>query len=65
MNRLRHTREMRKLNQRQLSELSHTPQALVSAIERGVLKPWPKVVTRFSEVLGIPADELFPDDFNK
>jgi len=56
---------MRKLNQRQLSELSHTPQALVSAIERGVLKPWPKVVTRFSEVLGIPADELFPDDFNK
>lgn len=63
MNKLRQWREIRKLNQRQLSELSHTCQALVSAIERGTLKPWPRVAQRLAEVLGVPANELFPEEW--
>jgi transcriptional regulator with XRE-family HTH domain len=50
------------LNQRELSEASHTPQAIVSALEREVLKPWPKVAQRLSDALGVPADKLFPED---
>ena len=65
MNNLREIRIIKRLNQRQLSELSHTPQSIVSSIERGVLKPWTKVAQRFSGVLGIPPNELFPDDFNR
>ena len=62
MNKVRKVREGKGLNQRELSELSHTPQALVSAIERGVLKPWPKVAERLSDALGIPVENLFPKD---
>ena len=62
MNKVRQAREARELNQRQLSELSHTPQALVSAIERGVLKPWPSVARRLSKALRMSIEELFPDD---
>jgi transcriptional regulator with XRE-family HTH domain len=50
------------LNQRQLSEASHTPQALISAIERGVLKPWPKVAARLSKALNTRVESLFPED---
>jgi len=62
MNRVRQAREVKGLNQRQLSELSHTPQGLVSAIERETLKPWPNVAERLSEALGIPIEDLFPED---
>lgn len=65
MNKLRQVREARGLNQRQLSELSHTPQSLVSAIERGALKPWLRVAERLSEALGIAIEELFPEDKDK
>ena len=65
MNKLRQAREFKGINQRELSELAHTPQALVSAIERGVLKPWPKVVERLSKALRVPSKKLFPDDFKK
>jgi len=50
------------VNQRQLSEASHTPQALISSIERGVLKPWPKVAERLSKALNTPVERLFPED---
>lgn len=63
-NKLRESRIAKGLNQRQLSELSHTPQSLVSSIERNVIKPWPKVIQRLSKALKVPAYELFPDDFN-
>lgn len=62
MNTLLEERRERGLNQRELSELSHTPQSLVSAIERGALKPWPKVAERLSSVLGVPIERLFPED---
>lgn len=62
MNRVRDVRVVMGLNQRELSELSHTPQSLVCSIERGVLKPWPKVAERLSQALGIPTEKLFPED---
>ena len=64
-NKLRIIREERGLNQRELAELTHTAQALVSSIERGTLKPWLKVAKRFSRVLKCPVLEIFPDDFSK
>jgi transcriptional regulator with XRE-family HTH domain len=62
MTKLRDVRLAKGLNQRELSEASHTPQAIVSALERGVLKPWPKVADRLSKALGVPAEQLFPED---
>ena len=62
MTRLRDVRVAKGLNQREISEASHTPQAIVSALERGVLKPWPKVAERLSKALGVPAEQLFPED---
>jgi transcriptional regulator with XRE-family HTH domain len=62
---LREIRMIKGFNQRELSELAHTPQLLVSSIERERLKPWPKVAKRMSKALGIPIKELFPEDFNK
>lgn len=65
MNRLREVRLEKGLNQRQLSEASHTPQAIVSALEREVQKPWPKVAKRLSRALKLPAQELFPEDLDR
>jgi transcriptional regulator with XRE-family HTH domain len=62
MTSLREVRVAKGLNQREASEASHTPQAIVSALERGVLKPWPKVAERLSKALGVPAEQLFPED---
>jgi len=65
VSKLKQIRETKGLNQRELSEKSHTPQSIVSALERGVLKPWPKVVQRLAKALGAHADKLFPDNFKK
>ncbi len=65
MNKLREVRLEKGLNQRQLSEASHTPQAIVSALEREVQKPWPKVAKRLSRVLKMPVYELFPEDLDR
>lgn len=62
MNKLREFRLLMGLNQRELSEAAHTPQAIVSALERDVMKPWPAVAQRLSAVLGVPAEKLFPED---
>ena len=65
MNKLREIRLAMGLNQRELSEASHTPQALVSALEREVLKPWPSVAQRLSQALGVPPEKLFPEDWGR
>jgi len=62
MNRVRELRENKGLNQRELSELTHTPQSLISAIEREVIKPWDSVAKRLSKVLKTPVSQLFPDN---
>ena len=64
MNRVRQIREMKGMNQRQLAERTHTPQSLVSSIERGVIKPWLKVMKRLSKALKVPARELFPEEWS-
>ena len=64
-NELREFRLEKGLNQRELSEKAHTPQSIVSALERGVLIPWPNVAKRLSNALSVPINELFPDDFKE
>lgn len=62
MNKLRDIRNAKGWNQRELAEASHTPQAVVSALELERIKPWPNVAKRLSEALGVPAEKLFPED---
>jgi transcriptional regulator with XRE-family HTH domain len=62
VNKLRVMRLEKGLNQRELSEIAHTPQSLVSSIERGILKPWPAVITRLAKALQCEASDLFMED---
>ena len=62
MNRVREIRQAKGLNQRELAELIHTPQSLLSAIELGKLKPWSKLMERLSDAFGVSVEELFPED---
>lgn len=58
---LRAFREKKGLNQRELAELMHTAQSLVSSVETGRLKPWPLFMRRASEALSVDVAELFPE----
>ncbi|MBI2853300.1 MAG: helix-turn-helix transcriptional regulator [Chloroflexi bacterium] len=60
-NRIRELRTKRGWNQRMLAERAHTPQAWISALELGKVKPWGAVVKRLSKALRVKAEELFPD----
>lgn len=62
MNRVKEIRQAKGLNQRQLAELSHTPQSAVSNIELGRWKAWPEVMQRIAQALGVCVEELFPED---
>jgi len=63
-NRLRECRIANGLNQRQLAEKTHTAQSLISTLERGNIKPWPKVMLRLSKVLKVSRKELFPEEWS-
>lgn len=62
-NNLRKAREERGLNQRELAEKAHIAQSLVSHMETGRIKPWPKAARKLARVLKVRREELFPDDF--
>jgi len=62
-NRLREIREAKGFNQRELAEKTHTSQTTISELELGKRKPWLKVARRLARKLGVPVEELFPDDF--
>jgi transcriptional regulator with XRE-family HTH domain len=62
MNRVKEIRQAKGLNQRQLAELSHSPQSAVSNIELGKWKAWPKVMQRIAQALRVRVEELFPED---
>lgn len=57
--RLKEIREKQGLNQRQLAEKMHIAQSLISAVEVGRLKPWPKFRKRAARALDATEDELF------
>ena len=63
-NRLRESRIAKGLNQRQLAEKAHTAQSLISTLERGNIKPWPKVIQRLSRALKVSRKELFPEEWS-
>jgi len=63
---IRQAREAKGWNQRELAEATHTCQAIISELEREARKPWLKVAEKLSQALGVPIEELFPqDDFRK
>lgn len=59
-NNLKKLRERQKLNQRQLAEAVHTPQSLISDIERGQKATWPKLTEKLCIVLDKKAKDIFP-----
>jgi transcriptional regulator with XRE-family HTH domain len=61
-NHVREVREKVGLKQRELAEMTHLPQSLISDLERGTRKVWGRAAARLSEVLGVPVDELFPEE---
>lgn len=61
-NRIREAREAKGWNQRELAEATHTCQAIISELERGVRKPWLRVAKKLAKALGVPIEEIFPED---
>ena len=61
-NRIRLMRETKGWNQRQLAEATHTCQALISDLERGVRRPWPGVVKKLCRALKTTPEELLKED---
>jgi len=59
-NNLRKLRQKQGMNQRQLAEVCHTPQSLVSDIERGTRDPWPAFINRVCAVLNVDKQDVFP-----
>jgi len=61
-NRLREIRTSMGLSQMQLGFLARVPNGVISDIERGVRKPWPKVRRHLAQALRLPEAEIFPDN---
>lgn len=59
-NNIRKKRLERGLSQTRLACLCETSSNVMSSVERGELKPWPKLRKRIAEVLGCTEGELFP-----
>ena len=64
-NRIREVRQAKGLKQRELAEVAHVCQTIVSDLEREVRRPWLMVANRLSQALEVSIEELFPDDFKK
>jgi putative transcriptional regulator len=62
MNRVKEIRIAKGLNQRELAELSHVCQTIISDVERGTRKPWASLITKLARVLKVRKEELFPND---
>ena len=59
-NNLKKLRIKHGFNQRQLAEACHTPQSLISDIERGTKTPWPAFINRVCGVLEVDIQDAFP-----
>ena len=64
-NRLREIRVSMGLSQMQLGFLARVPNGVISDIERGVRKPWPKVRRHLAQALRLPEREVFPNDWHQ
>ena len=59
-NNLRKLRQHINMNQRQLAEVVHTPQSLISDVERGQKATWPKLTDKLCVVLDKRPRDIFP-----
>lgn len=53
------------LSQLQLSFLSHVPNCVISDIETGKRRAWPKAKRLLAQALRRPVNEIFPDNGNQ
>lgn len=60
-NKLREIRTGMGLSQLQLAFLSRVPNCVISDIERGVRRPWPKARRALAQALRMPEAEIFPN----
>jgi len=49
------------LSQREVAELVHTSASVISDVELGKRKPWPKLADALSRVLKVSIENLFPE----
>jgi len=63
-NRIREKREKLGLSQTKLACAIGMAESTLSNLELGKWKPWPKARRDLAGALGIPEEELFPDEFN-
>jgi transcriptional regulator with XRE-family HTH domain len=64
MNVLKMTRLLREITQGELARAVDISPAMISRLEHGLLRNSPAVITlkqKVSDVLGVPAESLFPD----
>jgi len=64
-NKLREIRIGLGLSQLQLSFLSRVPNCVISDIETGRRRAWPKAKRLLAEALRRPVNEIFPDNGNQ
>ena len=63
-NRLKEYREKAGLSQTELAWRAKIAAQNISAIERGTLSPWPKVIKALVKVLKVTEGELFPREID-
>lgn len=57
---LARTRAARGLTQKELGRLIGVTASTISSVENGNVRSWPKLRAACSQVLGVPAEDLFP-----
>ncbi|WP_052210495.1 helix-turn-helix domain-containing protein [Thermoanaerobacter sp. YS13] len=62
MTKLEYLRRQKGLTQREFAEKLHISQSIISQIERGFRKPYPKFMELVSKVLEVPQSELFTEN---
>ena len=62
MNKVYEVRIQKGMSQRLLAEKCHISASLISMVERGELKVWPKLRKRLVRVLETTPEELFPTE---
>lgn len=58
---LRKIRTEKNMNQEELAVKMGMTQAAISQFEKGLRAPTPAKIKQFAEILGVPADDFFPD----
>ncbi|WP_043883840.1 helix-turn-helix domain-containing protein [Caldanaerobacter subterraneus] len=62
MTKLEYLRRQKGMTQREFAEKLHISQSIISQVERGFRKPYPKFMKLVSKALKVPQSELFTEN---